>query len=103
MWMSDLFGAYNIEIFELYGVSARTMGEDNFSRFCADVLYGRSRIISTGGFYYLIFQIFCFCGLARFLCKNSRAQKNQAKTIVNLHVLTDYKALMIKPSKACHI
>jgi len=51
-----LFGAKNFGFFEIYIVSARTRGEGdlsqcghfakkgggvNFSRFCADVLYGR--------------------------------------------------------------
>jgi len=32
----------NFGIFEIYGVSTRTRGEGvNFSRFCADVFYGR--------------------------------------------------------------
>jgi len=39
---SALFGAKIIGFFEIYGVSARTGGEGvNFSRFCADVFYGR--------------------------------------------------------------
>jgi len=51
---SALFSAKNFGFFEIYGVSARTRGEGgwasanilltrgvNFSRFCADVFYGR--------------------------------------------------------------
>jgi len=55
MRTSAPFGAKNIEFFEIYGVSARTKWEVepvltffgqggegvNFSRFCADVFYGR--------------------------------------------------------------
>jgi len=56
MRTSALFGAKNFEFFEIYGVSARIRGERvsqsgdffgqgggvHFSRFCADVFYGRS-------------------------------------------------------------
>jgi len=40
--MSALFGAKNVGFFEIYGVSARTRGEElNFSRLCADAfMYG---------------------------------------------------------------
>jgi len=57
MRTSVLFGAYSFEFFEIYDVSARTRGGEgswasadifrtrergvNFSRFCADVFYGR--------------------------------------------------------------
>jgi len=51
MRTSALFGAKNLGFFKIYGVSARgsgvepvrTKGEGkvNFSRFCADVFYGR--------------------------------------------------------------
>jgi len=53
MWTSALFNAKNIGFFEIYGMSARARevepvqtffgqgGGVNFSRFCADVLYGR--------------------------------------------------------------
>jgi len=42
MRTSTIFGAKNFEMFEIYGVSAQTMGEGvNFLRFCADVCYGR--------------------------------------------------------------
>jgi len=55
---SALFGAKNTEFFEIYGVSAWTRGRGlnqcghfsdkgegvNFSRFCADVFYGRPLI-----------------------------------------------------------
>jgi len=53
MWTSALFGKKNFGFFEIYGVSAQTMGEGvesvrtffgqgvNFSRFCAVVFYGR--------------------------------------------------------------
>jgi len=55
-----LFGAKNIKFFEIYSVSARQRGEGvepvrtfygqggsgvNFSRFFADVLYGRPRTL----------------------------------------------------------
>jgi len=57
MRTSALFGAINLGFFEIYDVSAQTRGEGvkpvrsffgqggggvNFSRFCADVFYGRS-------------------------------------------------------------
>jgi len=48
MRTSALFGAKNFGFLEIYDVSARTRGVEpvrtrvNFSRFCADVLYGRS-------------------------------------------------------------
>jgi len=43
MRTSALFGAKNFEFFEIYGVSARTRGEEgvDFSRFCADAFHGR--------------------------------------------------------------
>jgi len=49
MRMSVLFGAKNFGFFEIYAVSVRTRGLSqcgqwrggNFSRFCADVFYGR--------------------------------------------------------------
>jgi len=42
MRTSALFGAKNFGFFEIYGVSTRTREEGvNFSRFCADVFYGR--------------------------------------------------------------
>jgi len=42
MRTSALFDAKNIKFFEIYGVPARTKEEGvNFSRFCADVFYGR--------------------------------------------------------------
>jgi len=54
MRTSAHFGAKNLEFFEMYGVSALTrgwrvkpvqiffgQGGVNFSRFCADVFYGR--------------------------------------------------------------
>jgi len=54
MRKSVLFGAKNSGFFEIYGVPARTRGVEpvrtffgqggegfNFSRFCADVFYGR--------------------------------------------------------------
>jgi len=50
MWMSALFCTKNSRFFEIYGMPARTRGVDpmwtrregvNFSRFCADVFYGR--------------------------------------------------------------
>jgi len=58
MRTSAIFGAKNVGFFEIYGVSARkrekkskisadilwTRGGVNFSRFCADVLYGRPLI-----------------------------------------------------------
>jgi len=57
MWTSALFDAKNIGFFEIYGLSARTRGLSQyghfsdkwegvsiFSRFCADVLYGRPLI-----------------------------------------------------------
>jgi len=55
MRTSELFCAKNLGFFEIYGVSARTRADwasaeilqtrvrvVNFSRFCADVFYGRS-------------------------------------------------------------
>jgi len=57
MRTSSLFGAKHLEFFKIYGVSARTREEGfeavrtffgqggregvNFSRFCADIFYGR--------------------------------------------------------------
>jgi len=57
-----LFGAKNFEFFKIYDVSARTKGKrglasaeilrtregGQFSRFCADVFYGRSIRVRVG-------------------------------------------------------
>jgi len=43
MRTTALFDAKLLGFFEIYGMSARTRGEEvNFSRFCADVLYDRA-------------------------------------------------------------
>jgi len=74
MRTSALLDAKNCGFFEINGVSARTRGV-NFSRFCADVLYGRAPNADNPFLYFTFSSYFSHIGFSKACLANLHAHK----------------------------